>query len=68
MNLPNGITGFNLGENTKPPNVDEKQFKQLCFAIVARNGGKVINVSPPHYTVNFYCAMLSFQEMFSIFC
>lgn len=62
MNLPNGITGFYLGENTKPPNVDGKRFKQLCFAIVSRNGGKVINVSPPQYPVNFYCAHVEFSR------
>ncbi|MDM5329935.1 hypothetical protein [Neobacillus sp. CF12] len=56
MILPNGVTGFYDSEANKPPTVDGKQFKQLCFDFAARNGGKVIEFSTPQYPANFYHA------------
>jgi hypothetical protein len=54
MNLPNGITGFYNLKKNQPPKVDGKQFKQLCFAIITRNGGKVLEFKEPQYPMNFY--------------
>ncbi len=61
MNLPYGITGFYRSEDSKPPSVNGKQFKQLCFDFVPRNGEKVISVDPPQYPANFYCAQVAFS-------
>ena len=54
MKLPNGVTGFSDSEANKPPKVDGKLFKQLCFDLAARNGGKVLEFSTPQYPANFY--------------
>lgn len=56
MKLLNGISGFYDSEADTPPQVDGKQFKQLCFDFIYRNGGKVIDFSTPQYPVNFYNA------------
>lgn len=61
MNLPYGITGFYRSEDSKPPSVNGKQFKQLCFDLVSRNGGKVRSVTSPQYPANFYCAQVEFS-------
>lgn len=61
MNLPYGITGFYRSEDSKPPNVNGKQFKQLCFDLVSLNGGKVRSVTSPQYPANFYCAQVEFS-------
>lgn len=58
MILPNGVTGFSDSEANKPPKVDGKQFKQLCFDLAARNGGKVIEFYTPQYQANFYHAQV----------
>lgn len=39
MKLPNGITGIYNSDAIKPPSVNGKQFKQLCYEIVSCNGG-----------------------------
>ncbi|MBP1993030.1 hypothetical protein [Paenibacillus eucommiae] len=54
MILPNGITGFYDSKNNKPPYVDGKQFKQICFAIATDNGGEVLEFREPQYPMNFY--------------
>lgn len=67
MNLTNGVTGFYCTNDSEPPRVDGKQFKQLCFDIVSRSGGKVINVNPPQYSANFYCAQVELSgQLFHI--
>lgn len=58
MKLPNGVTGFYNAEANKPPKVEEKQFKQLCFDTVFRNGGKVVCFHTPQCTTNFYYAQV----------
>ena len=58
MKIPNGVTGFYNAEANKPPNVEGKQFKQLCFDIVSRNGGKVIDFNMPQYPASFYYAQV----------
>lgn len=54
MRLPNGITGFYSSKANNPPQVDGKQFKQLCFHFVSHKGGKVIDFNVPQYPMNFY--------------
>ncbi|MBS4220748.1 hypothetical protein KHA96_20835 [Bacillus sp. FJAT-49711] len=56
MKLPNGITGFYGSKANTPPQVDGKQFKQLCFDFASRNRGKVIDFVTPRYPSNFYYA------------
>ncbi|MCA1201953.1 hypothetical protein ACTHAL_000786 [Priestia flexa] len=56
MKLPNGVTGFYDSKVNKPPQVDGKQFKQLCFDFASRNSGKVIDFITPQYPSNFYYA------------
>ncbi|MCD2254844.1 hypothetical protein [Listeria marthii] len=58
MKLPNGVTGFYNSEANKPPNIEEKQFKQLCFDIVSCNGGKVLGFNTPQSPANFYYAQV----------
>ncbi|KGM45228.1 hypothetical protein P9D43_22580 [Neobacillus niacini] len=54
MKLPAGITGFYDLKNNQPPNVDGKQFKQVCSTLVNRSGGKVLEFKEPQYPMNFY--------------
>jgi len=54
MILPNGVTGLYDSKANKPPQVDGKLFKQLCFDFGSRNRGKVINFYTPQYPSNFY--------------
>jgi hypothetical protein len=54
MILPNGITGSYDSESIKPPQVNGKLFKQLCFEFASCNGGKVIDFNEPKYPINFY--------------
>lgn len=58
MKLPNGITGFYDSKANTPPQVDGKQFKQLCFDIASRNRGKLIDFITPQYPSNFYYAQV----------
>lgn len=58
LKLPNGVTGIYNAETNKPPKVDGNQFKQLCFEIAYRKGGKVIEFYPPPYPANFYYAQV----------
>lgn len=58
MKLPNGVTGFYNSETNDPPQVDGKQFKQLCFDFAIRKGGKVIDFNTPQYPANFYLAQV----------
>jgi hypothetical protein len=62
MELPNGVTGFYYSEVNKPPQVDEKQFKQLCFNIVSSNGGKILEFNPPRSPANFYYALVEMHD------
>ena len=54
MILSNGVTGFYDSESNKPPKVNGKLFKQLCFNFAACNGGKVIDFNEAKYPINFY--------------
>jgi len=62
MRLPNGVTGFYNSEALQPPNVNGKQFKQLCFDFATSHGGKVIKFTTPHYPANFYYAYVEVLE------
>lgn len=54
MKLPNGITGFYSSKNNRPSKVDGRQFRQVCFSITTRFGGKVLDFKEPEYPTNFY--------------
>ncbi|AZV41532.1 hypothetical protein BAOM_0921 [Peribacillus asahii] len=54
MKLPNGVTGFYNAEHNKPATIDEKQFKQICFSLISRNGGKVLDFKEPQVATNFF--------------
>lgn len=67
MKLPNGITGFYKLEADIPPQVDEKQFKQICFNIVLGYGGKVKKYNSSGYNSNFYSTQIElFDQQFFI--
>ncbi|MBB4826407.1 hypothetical protein HNO89_003667 [Sporosarcina luteola] len=48
MKLPNGVTGFYGAKHYKPPKIDEKQFKQICFILISNNGGEVLDLFSTH--------------------
>lgn len=58
MKLPNGITGFYDSKTNIPPQIDGKQFQQLCFDFASRNRGKVVDFITPQYPSNFYYAQV----------
>lgn len=53
MKLPNGVTGFYDTKHNKPPMIDGKQFNQLCFSLINRNGGKMLDFKEPKTAANF---------------
>lgn len=53
MKLPNGVTGFYSEAHSKPPTIDQKQFKQICFSLISKNGGEVLNFKEPQVATNF---------------
>ncbi|MBD8071635.1 hypothetical protein [Bacillus sp. PS06] len=59
MLLPNGITGFY--DIQMPPEVDRKQFKQLCFDFASWNRGKVIDDVTSIDQSNFYYAQIEIE-------
>ncbi|NBI28651.1 hypothetical protein [Chengkuizengella marina] len=54
MILISGITGFFDSNTIPPPEIDEKQFKKLCFSIIAEKNGKVLDFKKLKYPYNFY--------------
>ncbi|MGG3792183.1 hypothetical protein ABEV41_13520 [Geobacillus thermodenitrificans] len=63
MKLPNGITGFyHANVDPPPPQVDGKPFKQLCFDVAIRSGGKIIDFKRPQYPANFYYAQVQMVD------
>jgi len=54
MKLPNGVTGFNNSNHIKPPIIDGKQFKHICFSLISDNGGKVLDFKEPQVSTNFF--------------
>lgn len=54
MKLPNGVTGFYSAKHNKPPTIDEKQFKQICFSLISSNGGEVLDIKEPQVATNFF--------------
>lgn len=54
MKLPNGVTGFYSAKHNKPPTIDEKQFKQICFSLISSNGGEVLDFKEPQIATNFF--------------
>lgn len=63
MKLPNGVSGFYDSEANKPPQIDGKKFKQLCYHFAACNGGKVINFNLSHSSTNFYYAQVEIFDL-----
>ncbi|MEH7336885.1 hypothetical protein V7161_30205 [Neobacillus drentensis] len=53
MKLPDGITGF-YEKHNRPPMIDGKQFKLLCFNSIKSNGGKVLEFKEPKEKSNFF--------------
>ena len=53
MKLPNGVTGFYRAKHNKPPTINEKQFKQICFSLISKNGGEVLDFKEPQVATNF---------------
>ncbi|MEI5906647.1 hypothetical protein WAK64_06200 [Bacillus spongiae] len=62
MKLSNGVTGFYNSEVNTLPQVDGKQFKQLCFDVISRNNGKVVDFITPQYPTNFYYAHVEIED------
>jgi len=53
MNLPNGVTGFYSSLDNKPNEIDENHFKSICFDLVRRSQGKVLEIDEQNLTSNF---------------
>ena len=65
MKLPNGITGFSKGYLE----TDDRQcFKRLCYDIVSRTGGEVLDWKEASYPRNYSRILVLFgDEHFFIF-
>src|SRR5690625_334411 len=66
MKLPNGITGFSNSKINIPPQIDSRQFKQLCNDFASHNSGKVIDFITPQYHSSFYYAQVVLKNRFYI--
>ncbi|MFP7736181.1 hypothetical protein ACLHDF_22800 [Priestia aryabhattai] len=53
MNLPNGITGFYSSIENKPNEINENHFKDRCFNVVRKNGGRILEIDELNFTTNF---------------
>ena len=53
MNLPNGVTGFYSSIVNKPNEIDEKQFKNICFNLVRKNQGRILDIDESNLATNF---------------
>ncbi|WP_407545286.1 hypothetical protein [Priestia sp. HNGD-A6] len=53
MNLPNGVTGFYSSIDNKPNEIDENDFKSICFDLIRRNQGKILKIDEANLTSNF---------------
>ena len=53
MNLPNGVTGFYSSIDNKPNEIDEKQFKNICFNLVRKNQGRILDIDESNLATNF---------------
>jgi hypothetical protein len=53
MNLPNGVTGFHSSIDNKPNEIDEKQFKDICFNLVRKNQGRILDIDESNLATNF---------------
>ena len=53
MNLPNGVTGFYSSIVNKPNEIDEKQFKDICFNLVRKNQGRILDIDESNLATNF---------------
>lgn len=62
MEIPYGITGFYTAGEKQPPEVDGKQFKEVCFGIVLKSNGKIIQFNTPEYPMNFYSVRVEISE------
>ncbi|MEI4771430.1 hypothetical protein WAX74_17525 [Psychrobacillus sp. FJAT-51614] len=54
MKLPNGVTGFYSAKHKKPPTIDDKQFKQICFSLISSIGGELLDFNEPQGATNFF--------------
>ncbi|RIU93468.1 hypothetical protein D1864_08370 [Oceanobacillus picturae] len=58
MRLPSGVTGFYSLKLEPPPQVDGKQFKQLCFQFASQNRASIMEFHMPKHPTNFYYALV----------
>lgn len=54
MILLNGVTGFNYVNDKSPPTVDRRQFKNISFIAITKNGGNILSFDEPNVGRNFY--------------
>ncbi|HLU21405.1 MAG TPA: hypothetical protein VKZ77_02860 [Bacillaceae bacterium] len=59
MRLSYGVTGFY--NDKEPPQMDQKNFKQLCYRFATQNHGKLVDIHT-HYPANFYDAQLEMTD------
>jgi len=53
MNLPNGVTGFYSSIDNKPNEINENDFKGICFNLVRKNQGKILKIDEANLAGNF---------------
>ncbi|MDQ0216667.1 hypothetical protein J2S13_003141 [Oikeobacillus pervagus] len=61
MILREGITGFHDAKSEQIPIVDQKQFKQLCFSVLFRIEGTVVEIKDQCCHGNFIDVEVSLQ-------
>ncbi|HWL26057.1 MAG TPA: hypothetical protein VNR38_20285 [Ureibacillus sp.] len=54
MKLPYGITGFYNVKEVPPPSVEEKRFKDICYAVLLHHNGTVLSFHTQLGATNFY--------------
>ncbi|RKS73533.1 hypothetical protein BZB76_4228 [Actinomadura pelletieri DSM 43383] len=56
--LPRGATGFWSEKSDALPQTDSRGFATYCHEAARRSGGRVLTITPPGVTPNFYTAVI----------
>lgn len=56
MEIPSGVSGFYNSAEQKPPEMDVREYKGLCYGLAQDLGGEVLEFVDSLYPANFYKA------------
>lgn len=60
MELPYGVSGFYNSDEPKPPEMDVKKYKDMCYELARKLGGELAEFNYSLYPANFHKAHFKF--------